>query len=359
MKLRRFALLTVAAVVAVGAAAYVFRAPLSMAVAQRVAASRLAADTLNELPDGLHVGLCGAGSPMPDDRRMGACTVVVAGQRLFVFDTGNGSARNIGKLGFVHGRIEAIFLSHFHSDHLDGLGELLMQRWVSTGNVAPVPVYGPSGVEQVVAGFMQAYEQDQHYRVAHHGEPTVPSSGFGAIAKSFPVPPVTLPVVLIKEADLEVSAFRVDHKPVHPAVGYRITYKGRSVVLSGDTTKSAAVQREATGVDLLVHEALSPKMVDLLGQGAAAAGRLNVKKLMADIIDYHTPPEQAAEIARDAKVRYLLLSHIAPPLPLPGMEKAFLGGAPGIFEGPIRVGADGDFISLPAGSTRIDVSRRF
>ena len=166
MNLRRFALLIVSAAVVIGAAAYAFRAPLSMAVAQRVAASRLAADTLNDLPDGLHVGLCGAGSPMPDDRRMGACTVVVAGQRLFVFDTGNGSARNVGKLGFVHGRIEAIFLTHFHSDHIDGLGELLMQRWVSTGNAAPVPLYGPPGVEKVVAGFMQAYEQDRHYRVA-------------------------------------------------------------------------------------------------------------------------------------------------------------------------------------------------
>ncbi|HOS86555.1 MAG TPA: MBL fold metallo-hydrolase [Burkholderiaceae bacterium] len=358
MNLRRFALLIVSAAVVIGAAAYAFRAPLSMAVAQRVAASRLAADALNDLPDGLHVGLCGAGSPMPDDRRLGACTVVVAGRRLFVFDTGNGSSRNIGKLGFVHGRIEAIFLTHFHSDHIDGLGELLMQRWVSTGNAAPVPLYGPSGVEKVVAGFMQAYEQDRHYRVAHHGEQTVHAEGFGAVAKPFTVPPEGH-VVLIKGGDLEISAFAVDHKPVHPAVGYRITYKGRSVVLSGDTTKSAAVQREATGVDLLVHEALSPKMVDLLGQGAAAAGRLNVKKLMADIIDYHTTPEQAAEIARDAKVRYLLLSHIAPPLPLPGMEKAFLGGAPDIFGGPIRVGADGDFISLPAGSQQIDVSRRF
>ena len=61
MNLRRFALLIISAAVVIGAAAYAFRAPLSMAVAQRVAASRLAADTLNDLPDGLHVGLCGAG----------------------------------------------------------------------------------------------------------------------------------------------------------------------------------------------------------------------------------------------------------------------------------------------------------
>jgi ribonuclease Z len=102
--------------------------------------------------------------------------VVVAGKRLFVFDAGSGSARNIGRLGFVLGHVEAVFLTHFHSDHIDGLGELMLQRWVTTSNTAPVPVYGPPGVDQVVAGLRQAYAQDQHYRVAHHGDATVPAS---------------------------------------------------------------------------------------------------------------------------------------------------------------------------------------
>jgi ribonuclease Z len=329
-----------------------------MAIGQRIATHRMASDLLDALPDGLHIGLCGAGSPMPDERRMGACTVVIAGQRLFVFDTGNASARNIGKLGISHGHIEAIFLTHFHSDHIDGLGELLMQRWVSTGNATPVPLYGPPGVDKVVNGFMQAYNQDQHYRVTHHGEKTLPGSGFGATVMPFTAPE-SGHLILLKDADLEISAFNVDHSPVHPAVGYAIRYKGRSIVLSGDTKKSTAVQREAEGVDVLVHEALSAPMVGLLEQAATSAGRLNVKKLMADIVDYHTSPEQAAETARDAKVKFLLLNHIAPPLPLPGMEKAFLGTAPDIYSGPLRVGADGDFLSLPVGSTDINVSRRF
>ena len=182
--------------------------------------------------------------------------------------------------------------------------------------------------------------------------------GFGALAKPFTAP-AGGHVVLLKDADLEISAFNVDHAPVHPAVGYAIRYKGRSVVLSGDTKKSAEVQREANDVDLLVHEALSAPLVGLMQEAAGAAGRPNVKKLMADIVDYHASPEQAAQVALDAKVRYLLLSHIAPPLPLPGMEKAFLGDAATIFQGPIQVGQDGDFISLPAGSTDIKASRRF
>ena len=358
MNLRKFMLSAVLVSALAAAAAYHWRAPLSLALAQRMVAGRMAIDATADLPDGLHVGLCGAGSPFPDDKRSGPCTLVVAGRRLFVFDAGGGSARNLGKMGFNTGRVEAIFLTHFHSDHIDGLGELMLQRWISAGSAAPVPVHGPAGVDAVVAGFMQAYAQDQRYRVAHHGEATVPRGGFGGTALPFTTG-ADGRVVLLKDADLEISAFVVDHAPVEPAVGYRITYKGRSAVLSGDTRKSAAVQREAAGADLLVHEALSAPLIELLREGAGQAGRENLRKLFADIIDYHTSPEQAAEVARDAKVGLLLLNHIAPPLPLPGMEAAFLGHAADIFRGPIRVGADGDFVSLPVGSTALNLGRRF
>ena len=352
-------LLSVAAIVVIATgAAFIFRAPLSVMLAKKAAADRLAFDAMNELPDGLHVGLCGAGSPFPDDRRSGPCTLVVAGKRLFIVDAGSGSARNIGKMGFQHGRIEAIFLTHFHSDHIDGLGELMLQRWGTAANKTPVSVYGPPGVEAVLAGFMQAYAQDSQYRVAHHGEATVPAGGFGGKAMTF-TPGADGRVVVLKDADLEITAFTVDHGPVHPAVGYRFAYKGRSLVISGDTKKSAAVQREAAGVDVLVHEAMSAPLMGLLKDGAVKAGRMNLAKIFDDILNYHTSPEEAAETARDAKVGYLLLNHIAPPLPLPGMEKAFLGGAPGIYGGPIRVGSDGDFLSMPAASKEINASRRF
>ncbi len=352
-------LVMIAAVLALAAlAAYVLRAPLSMVIASRMAAQRLGADPIKELPDGLHVGICGAGSPFTDDKRSGPCTMVIAGQRMFVFDAGSGSARVIGKMGFNQGRIDAIFLTHFHSDHIDGLGELMLQRWVSVGRVAPVPVHGPAGVETVLAGFMQAYTQDQHYRVAHHGTATVPATGFGGQARPF-TPGADGRVIVLKDADLEITAFVVDHKPVHPAVGYRIVYKGRSVVLSGDTRKSDAVQREAASADVLVHEALSAPLLGVLKQGALASGRMNLAKLFDDILDYHASAEQAAETARDAKVRYLLLNHIVPMLAVPGMEKAFLGKAADIFDGPLRIAADGDFVSLPVGSTTITPGRRF
>jgi ribonuclease Z len=87
-------------------------------------------------------------------------------------------------MGFNAGMIDGIFITHFHSDHIDGLGELLLQRWVSKPNSEPVPVYGPEGIDTVVNGFLQAYSLDRGYRVAHHGEAVLPNKGFGAVPKS-------------------------------------------------------------------------------------------------------------------------------------------------------------------------------
>lgn len=359
MRLKKLLPGAAAVLLAAGAAAYVFRAELAVAAASRVAERHLATTGLEGLPDGLHVGLCGAGSPFPDERRGGPCTLVLAGERMLVFDAGSGATRRIGQMGFQAGRIDAIFLTHFHSDHFDGLGELMLQRWVQGARRQPVPVFGPPGVERLVGGLMTAYEQDKGYRVAHHGEAAVPSSGFGGQPRAFDTPPRGL-VTVYRDGDLEVSAFGVQHAPAHPAVGYRIRYKDRSVVISGDTTRSDAVAQAAQDADLLLHDALSLPLVNTLGQAAQRAGRANLHKVFADITDYHATPEQAADTAREARVRMLVLHHIVPALPpLPGLEKAFLGEAPGRFGGPLRVGLDGDLFSLPAGGTSIDHTRRF
>lgn len=358
MRLSRPLKWTLAALALTAGLGAVFRADIAMALAKRVAQQKLAANAADQLADGLHVGLCGAGSPFPDDRRSGPCTLVIAGKLQLVFDAGSGASRNIGKMGFNQGHVRAIFLTHFHSDHIDGLGELLLQRWLGNSNRTPVPIYGPDGVEQVVAGLMTAYAQDQHYRVEHHGGAVVPASGFGGVAHPFASPPGQGTVVFYEDG-VQVTAFLVDHAPVHPAVGYRVVYKDRSVVLSGDTRRSDAVQRQAHGADLLVHEALSRPLIALLQEAASSAGRTNLRKLFGDIVDYHATAEDAADTASAANVRFLLLNHIVPTLPaIPGMETVFLGDAANRYHGPIRVGIDGDFISLPAGSRDIQVGNR-
>jgi ribonuclease Z len=354
--MKRFLLIALLVTAVVATGVYAFRAPLTLRLMSRVVAANFESSLIDELPDGLHVALCGAGSPLADPQRSGPCTAVIAGQQLFIVDSGAGSSRVLSRMGIPQGRIEAIFLTHFHSDHIDGLGGLLMQRWANGGHSTPVPLYGPSGVEEVVRGFDLAYRLDDGYRVAHHGEAVVPASGAGAVARPFPSPPDGKGEVLLERDGAKVTAFRVDHAPIEPAVGYRFDYKGRSVVLSGDTVKSENLEAFARGVDLLVHEALAPRLVEVITQAADNAGNERVARITRDILDYHTTPVEAAEIAQAAEVGHLLYNHVVPPLLLSPMAEVFVEGVDDVYSGPVTVGRDGMLVQMPAGSEAIDVS---
>jgi len=314
--------------------------------------ARLASDLISELKDGLHLGLCGAGGPLPAPNASGPCVVVIAGTRMFVVDAGTDGLRNLGRMGLPAGRIEALFLTHFHSDHIDGLGEMATIRWVSTANTSPLPVYGPTGVTQVVKGFETAYAFDKIYRHQHHGDTVAPLSGAGMVAKEFATPELGVLKTLIEDGDLIVEALAVGHAPVVPAVGYRFKYKDRSLLISGDTIAMDNVREFAKGVDLLVHEALAPNLVLQMNAAAQKLGNTVLEKVTLDILDYHASPLQAAEVAREADVGHLLYYHIVPPLVIPGQASLYLNGAQNVFP-DYTIGRDGLMFSMPAGSKEI------
>src|SRR3546814_5798645 len=165
---------------------------------------------------------------------------------------------------------------------------MMLMRWVASGNSSPLPVHGPEGVEAVIAGFNAAYAADNGYRTAHPGATVTPPQAAGAVALPFAVP--TAPTIVYRADGLTVPAFPVDHRPVTPAVGYRFDYKGRSLVLSGDTGPSALVDRAEKGADLLIHEALQPDMVQTLADDLKAAGRAPPGQITQHIPDYHARP---------------------------------------------------------------------
>jgi ribonuclease Z len=351
-------LLTIGSLVVVAAiGAVLFQKPIMTAFMPEVVRSVMSRKNVH-FADGLYAGLCGSGSPMPDANRAGPCVAVLAGSHLFIVDAGEGSTKNVLLMKFPIGKADAILLTHFHSDHIADLGEMELQRWVGGSNKTPIDVIGPSGVERVVGGFNIAYQLDVGYRVAHHGPEIVPPTGAGGIARPFRLSDDPRASVVVLDRDgVRITAFKVDHRPVAPAVGYRFDYKNRSVVVSGDTVYSQSLLEHAKGADVLFHEALNRPMVQLIHNNAGETGSPSLGNVTRDIPTYHSTPEDAARIARAANVKHLIYYHIIPPLPSTIFNKIFLGDARNYYDGPITVGEDGMLVFLPEYSDRIEVKK--
>ena len=343
----RLASLALAAAFALTSCADAQDALVRRIAAQSTPRSELFAD------DALRVLICGSASPLPHPTRARPCTALFAARKLWVVDVGPGSWNHMGQWR-VPANLGAVLLTHFHSDHIGELGEWNLQSWVN-GREAPLRVIGPEGVQRVVAGFNEAYALDVGYRAAHHGADFMsPAVGLmSAVPIAFAEGAQS---AVVHDADgLRITAFLVDHAPISPALGYRFDYRGRSVVVSGDTVKNANLTRVAKGADVLVHEAQANHIVAIL-QDASATTRPRTSKILGDIPSYHTSPVEAAEIANEAGVELLVMSHLTPPPPNGVLERMFARGVDEVRSSGWLLANDGMLFTLPVESDEIEQS---
>ena len=319
--------------------------------------------------DGLHILICGTGSPMPDLTRASACAAVIAGGHVVIIDTGPGSWAKLAATNVPAAKIDTVLLTHLHSDHIGDLGELATQSWLG-GRTVPLNVYGPpappdterttdeegeifgaSGTEAVVKGFAQSYNADAEFRIAQ-GHELVPTEAARMIGHDIPRPGPQEAVTVYDRDGLKISAFRVNHNPVEPAYGYRIDYKGRAAVISGDTTKVQNMVRFSRGADVLVHEALSNALVEMLAAALDKSGNERAGTMARQIKAYHTTPVEAADIAREAEVPLLVYTHMVPPLRNALMRHMFMAGVDAARgdSGKTMLATDGLLITLPPDS---------
>jgi ribonuclease Z len=331
--------------------------PLQDAIVHRMARSILAQhhDELFQ-DDALRALACGTSSPLADHDRAGPCVAIFAGGHFYLVDTGLASWKNLALWRIPGEKIGAVFLTHFHSDHIGELGEINLQTW-GAGRPGPLRVFGTRGVERVVEGFAEAYAQDSSYRTAHHGPEIMNPEKGQMLPKPFYVDENSpAGTVVLEENGLTVRAFLVDHAPIKPAVGYRFDYKGRSVCVSGDTKPTPSLVAACKGADVLFHEAQANFLVSIIREEAKAAGNNQYEHILGDIPNYHTSPVDAAKIANDANVGLLVLYHLTPPPPNPIVERIFLRGVSDVRPGGVVLSRDGFLVTLPAGSKDIDTS---
>jgi ribonuclease Z len=296
---------------------------------------------------------------MPVRDRAKPCTAIQAGGALYLVDIGPEATENLQLWRMPMATARAVFVTHLHSDHIGDLGEFNMQTWVA-GRPAPLVVVGPAGTDRLAAGFNLAYGADHDFRRAHHEHDGVALPLAAGLLKA---QVVTLPAkpdargvsskVVWSQDGLTVTAIAVDHRPATPAFAYRFDYKGRSVVVSGDTARFPPLAQAAKGADVLIHEAQNNDMTRMLSAGLKAQGQPRMGSILGDTVSYHTTPVEAAEIAKAAGVKQLVLTHLTQAgLPF-FTPQAFTRGIDAVGFPDWRLADDGLTLDLPVGGSEI------
>ncbi len=246
--------------------------------------------------DSIKVVLLGTGvGPVVNLQQYGASTLVEAGGMRFLFDCGRGATMRLAEAGVPMGTITRVFLTHLHSDHVIQLPDLLLTGWAAGRRAVPLTVWGPSGTRDMMDHMLQSFAFDIHTRrdLDEH------FSGAGISVVSHDIGSDS---VVFRANEVTVTAFLVDHGLVQPAFGYRVDYRGRSVVLSGDTRVSENLIRHARGADVLIHEVIDPDAL------RARPDRPSPATIDA-IVAHHTTPEQAGMVFQRVAPRLAVFSH--------------------------------------------------
>jgi ribonuclease Z len=318
----------------------------SAAIEASLQASQEAADAAVEAllgADVITVVACGTGSPIPSDRAQ-SCTAVFAGGQFLLFDAGDGAQSSMEDLGLPIADLDAVFLTHYHSDHIADLGEVISRSWI-VGRTHTLPVYGGPAIERVVDGFNLVYTPDETYRRAHHGEAIFPPGTLPAQAHRIEGAG-TGGTTVYSQGGVVVKAYDVDHAPVSPAIGYRVEYGGRAVGISGDTVDVAGLRALADGADVLVSDVMDKGFVlDV----ACAFERLEDERnasLFRDIRTYHVGVDELAEVSAGAGVGTLVLTHQVPSLSETQAQLLFGTTIGSVFDGEVVVAVDGTSVTV-------------
>jgi len=296
--------------------------------------------------DHFEVMFCGTGTPRFNKDRAQPCLMISAGKQNILFDAGQGALWSMEKMKAPWQKLNAVFISHLHSDHMSGLGEVIQNGWVA-GRDNAVDVIGPMGIKNVIDGFMQVYKEDIDERlVTFDNNVKKNKENIWGKIKEVAVDDEFAHVVYAKSG-LIVKAFRVDHPNWGYAYGYRIEYRGKTVVFSGDTRATNAIVSHSQGVDLLIHEAYNKSLMDKV---AILVDELNLSidsKTVNNIAAVHTETIALSKLAQQAQVKSLVLTHMIPPIPAIGLaESYFMKGMADFYKGKLSMARDGTRIKL-------------
>ncbi len=280
------------------------------------------------------ITITGTGTPLATADRAGAGVLVRHGEKTQLqFDAGRATVPRLLAAGSSPAELTALFLTHYHSDHLVGLQDLVLSHWTMDvfDEANRLPILAPNGPTMDFCEHMlDIWHDDLAVRSLHNKRdpnPKIDLIGFDTPAE---------PTEVWSSGEVRVVAGPVRHEPIIGAVGYRVETPDGVVAISGDTRVCREVADLCRGADVVVYEALR---MDVIAQ------RPPDKRY---IMDYHADTRLIGRQMADLEIPTVMLTHLIPAPHTPDDKQAFVDEVrQGGYEGELMVCDDLDTVELP------------
>lgn len=282
--------------------------------------------------------------PVASPERSQPANLLIADGRNILIDAGDGTAGQLIRAGVPTAAVDAVIISHLHFDHTGGLAAILGLR-LQTGAVDPLPIYGPPGTAELIAGLLQSMEPGN---AAGYGVPGAKPADLSAMTR----------VTELRDgdsfrlADMTVRVRNNTHYSFTPESGladrfqslsFRFDLPGRSIVYTGDTGPSTAVEELAGGADLLISEMMDvDDTIARIHRASPNMPAIAARQMESHLRSHHLTPADVGALAAKAGVDAVVITHFAGREPGDPGHFAYLRQIAATFDGAAVIANDMD-----------------
>ena len=240
--------------------------------------------------------LLGTGCPKVDYKRFGPSSLVSTNKTKILVDCGSGVTQRLDQSKISSAKIDALFLTHLHSDHVVDLYQLIISSWHSY-KMNPWKIYGPKGTKKFVKKLMNTWKDERELRIKYEARQSneafkINVIEFGSIGN-------------ISIKDIKVRYFEVDHKPVKYAYGFNFFHKNKKLTISGDTRPCENIMKYGQLSNVLLHEVFIDGEI-------GSISKMRTSKTLHNVRNYPPPSNIVGKVAKLTKCKKLVLNHLVP-----------------------------------------------
>ena len=240
--------------------------------------------------------LLGTGCTSVDYKRCGASNLVSTKKTKILIDCGSGVTQRLNQSKNSSADIDALLLTHLHTDHVVDLYQLIISSWHSDRD-SIWKIYGPKGTKTLVDKIFLAWKSERELRISYEKRKSIKALKYNVFEFN--------KKGSISINDIKIEYFEVDHKPVKYAYGFSFYNNKKKLTISGDTRPCESLMQNAENSDVLLHEVFIEYEMN-------KTSKLRTKKTLHNVKQYHTPSNLVGKVAKLSNCKKLVLTHFVP-----------------------------------------------